>query len=133
MKERLALLGVACVAGISLAAISGASNQAAPKQYLYTGWVEAAPGVPNRYFTEGDAFYSAFRYLGQSATYRVCWQRVGGGYTRCWTRNVKNGRVSRFNATLRRPESRFGAYVAKWSVGGTVVATWNFYFDSEGV
>ena len=45
--------------GISLAAISGASNQSVPKQYLFTGWVEAAPGVPNRYFTEGDAFYSA--------------------------------------------------------------------------
>jgi hypothetical protein len=124
----LAVLGAA---GSAAARVNGSSRWP-PQKYCFTGWMSAGVGdAPHHAFVEGDAVVFRFQDASNDrpTRYRVCWARVDGTNRRCWSRVARSFRTS--SIATGGPLLHFGSYVARWYVGGRLVASWAFLFSPE--
>lgn len=130
----------AAFVGLFVAALLVAGNPQAAHakdQRVFQGWL-GTPTAPTHHVFEGDLFALVFR-SARSVRYRVCVERRGGGFSRCWSRRARAGGTSRvrlntvFLDVSGRWEAPFGTYLATWSAAGKSVAGWRFSWGSEGV
>jgi hypothetical protein len=126
----LVVLGTA---GSAAAQVKGGSPWP-PQKYRFTGWMSAGVGdAPHHAFVDGDAVVLKFQDASNErpTRYRVCWARVDGANRRCSSRVARSFRTS--SIETGGPLLRFGSYVARWYVGGRLVASWPFLFSPEHI
>jgi hypothetical protein len=132
--RRFVVLAAVAAAVVVVSSVLAAGEAVAPK-YRFSGWVtaNALPSAPPKHLIfEGDA--GTLRFLDASNTtkkrtaYKVC----------VFKRGVSKGQCRRGTAPLDTSPSKLplfarccAEWVAKWYVGGHVVATWQFLFLPE--
>jgi hypothetical protein len=130
------IVALATVALASLLATSVlAANGPGPTKYRFTGWMSpsAVPGGwPSHLLVEGDAgtlrFADRLNLTRKPVAYRVCVFRLGSSRGPC---RRSAAPISARPSVLPLFVSCCGEFVAKWYVGGRVVATWPFQFVRE--
>jgi hypothetical protein len=118
------VLALLALGGVGVVGVAVAGGQP-PVAFRFTGYVEGVGSGPGHAFVVGDGLNLAFRDDVASRTrYRVCWARRA---TRphCWVR--RTGRVGLTSKIFTAAPANVGVYVARWRVGGRVVASWRFY------
>jgi hypothetical protein len=120
-----------CVAAILATSLAGVATAAVPAKYRYTGVVGPIAQPAGHWIVVGDGikFYFADHNAPTTGTqYRVCVAKVH----QCWNRRTRpNSYTDTFSiGDFALPQ--YGAMIARWYVGGRVVAVWNFYYEPEG-
>lgn len=96
----------------------------------FRGNVAGSGSGPRHRFVVGDGLYLNFRDDGvdrnaaYGTPYRVCWRRLEGDGSRCWSR--RTSAVSHTSRIFTPAPQRTGSYVVRWYVGDRLVATWRF-------
>jgi hypothetical protein len=129
----VALLAVFVAAPVVIGVPSASSAQ--PSQYRFTGWVTAGSRLaadPTHLVVEGDAPQLRFSdrwNLGRRRTaYRGCVSKLPSSSSRCLTATAPiDGKPS----SLALPARCCGDFVARWYVGGRLVAAWRFRYVPE--
>jgi hypothetical protein len=127
---------VVTVASVVALAVAHVARADVPPAYQYAGTVAPIAGIPSHVIVQGDGFLFAFRSYWGTDSYRVCLYRQGNARPfRCFTRRASND-GQRYKDAFRIGSiypAAFGALVAKWHVDGMTVASWRFWYESEGV
>jgi hypothetical protein len=126
--SRLLLLLAALAASVGAA---GALAAGVPRAYRFTGWMQPS-FTPSHVLVEGDGgrlfFADRWNLTKTPVRYRVCIVREGARRGPCRTAKAPvDTRPSKLPVFVRC----CGRYVARWSVGGHVVATWRFVYVPE--
>lgn len=105
-----------------------------PPKYRYTGVVGPIAGGASHAIEEGGGLKFSFadKNRTNAPSYRLCLSKKGSGSPfRCWDRPQARSYFDRFQVGNIYP-SPYGPLVAKWIVGGRVVARWEFFYSREG-
>jgi hypothetical protein len=128
------VLAVFVAAPFFVIGVSAASS-AQPPQYRFTGWVTASPALaadPAHLVIEGDApqlrFTDRSNLSRHRTAYRGCVSKLLSSSSRCLTATAPiDGKPS----ALALPARCCGDFIARWYVGGRLVAAWRFRYVPE--